>query len=256
MKRSKVKTSSTERREERRSRDRRRNSYLPVGIGITGGVALASIAFLFFKYQAEEVVTGSADSYDTAIMKKLHEFDNPTVNKVMELVTHLGSHPAIGTAAGLTSLALIRKNRNADGWTLIVSTAGAMALNSVLKAIFARQRPKELVRQIKLPKTHSFPSGHSFLSAATYPIVAHHLVQHRSTMMQIVVLSLTGTTVLSVGFSRMYLGVHFPSDVLGGFAGGLGWLGLTSLTHTLIDKVEGGRERGRKRALPPSRAKR
>jgi len=245
-------TSSAERREERRNRDRRRNSYLPVGIGITGGVALASIAFWFFKYQAEDVVTGSADSYDMAIMEVLHETDSSKMNKAMELVTHLGSHTAIATAAGLTALALFRKKRNADGWTLVVSTAGAMALNSVLKAIFARQRPKELVRQIKLPKTHSFPSGHSFLSAATYPIVVHHLVQHRSTRLQIVALSLTGTTILSVGFSRMYLGVHFPSDVLGGFAGGLGWLGLTSLTHSIIERVESGR----RRALPPSRAKR
>lgn len=238
--------------EERRRRNRRRNSFLPVGIGITGGVALASLAFWFFKHQAEEVVTGSADSYDMAIMDAIHKTDSAPMNHMMELATHLGSHTAVGTAAGLTALALLRKNRTHDAWTVIVSTAGAMALNSTLKAIFARQRPQELFRQIRLPKSHSFPSGHSLLSAATYPIVAHHLVQHRSTNLQMIVLTTTGVTILSVGFSRIYLGVHFPSDVLGGFAAGLGWLGLTSLSHTIIDRVE----ETRSRALPPPSSKR
>ena len=48
--------------------------------------------------------------------------------------------------------------------------------------------------------------------------------------------TIAGATILSVGFSRVYFGVHFPSDVLGGFAAGFGWLGLTSLSHTLSEK--------------------
>ena len=111
-----------------------------------------------------------------------------------------------------------------------------MAINTILKNIFQRQRPQELARRIKLPKSHSFPSGHSLLSAATYPIVAHHFVQHRSIGIQALVHSLAGLTILSVGFSRIYFGVHFPSDVLGGFAAGFGWLGLTSLSHTVVER--------------------
>ena len=95
-----------------------------------------------------------------------------------------------------------------------------------------------MARRIKLPKSHSFPSGHSLLSAATYPIVAHHLVEHRSIATQAVVHTLAGLTILSVGFSRVYFGVHFPSDVLGGFAAGFGWLGLTALSHTIIDRAD------------------
>ena len=94
----------------------------------------------------------------------------------------------------------------------------------------------ELARRIKLPKSHSFPSGHSLLSAATYPIVAHHLVQNRSVATQAFVHTLAGMTILLVGFSRVYFGVHFPSDVLGGFAAGFGWLGLTSLSHTVVER--------------------
>ncbi|HEX3108712.1 MAG TPA: phosphatase PAP2 family protein, partial [Thermoanaerobaculia bacterium] len=77
---------------------------------------------------------------------------------------------------------------------------------------------------------------HSLLSAATYPIVAHHLVQDASLPTQALVHTLAGLTIVSVGFSRIYFGVHFPSDVLGGFAAGFGWLGLTSLTHSTAER--------------------
>ncbi|MBV9493420.1 MAG: phosphatase PAP2 family protein [Acidobacteria bacterium] len=222
----------------RDQKSKRRQRFLPLAIGTTGGVALAGIAFWFFKEQAEVVVEGRADRYDTAIMKALHTIDNPTMHRVMEAITNLGSHAAIGTAAGVTALAMVTKGRKHDAWTVVISTGGAMAINTILKNIFRRQRPKELARQIKLPASHSFPSGHSLLSAATYPIVAHHLVQNQSLPVQATVHTLAAMTILSVGFSRIYFGVHFPSDVLGGFAAGFGWLGLTSLSHTVVERSD------------------
>ena len=74
------------------------------------------------------------------------------------------------------------------------------------------------------------------LAAATYPIVAHHLVQRQSVGVQAAVHAMAALTILTVGFSRVYFGVHFPSDVLGGFAAGFGWLGLTSLSHTIVER--------------------
>lgn len=206
---------------------------------MTGGVALASIAFWFFKQQAEHVVRGRADRYDEAIMAAVHQVDDPTMHDVMQALTQLGTHAAIGTAAGITAIALIRKGRRDDAWTIALSTGGAMIINTLLKNIFQRRRPQELARRIKLPNSHSFPSGHSLLSAATYPIVVHHLVQNSSVETQAVAHTLAGLTILGVGFSRVYFGVHFPSDVLGGFAAGFGWLGLTSLTHTLTGREPG-----------------
>ena len=62
-------------------------------------------------------------------------------------------------------------------------------------------------------------------------------MQNQSIGVQATIHTLAGLTILSVGFSRIYFGVHFPSDVLGGFAAGFGWLGLTSLSHTLVDEA-------------------
>ena len=218
------------------AKPKRRQRFLPRAIGTTGGVALAAVAFWFFKEQAENVVEGSAQRYDDAIMKAVHTIDHPSVNKALHAITQLGSHAAISTAAGITALAMLKQGRRDDAWTVVVSTGGAMAINTILKNIFQRQRPQELARRIKLPASHSFPSGHSLLSAATYPIVAHHFVQHRSVAAQGMVHTLAGLAILTVGFSRIYFGVHFPSDVLGGFAAGFGWLGLTALSHTVVDR--------------------
>ncbi|HEX9160873.1 MAG TPA: phosphatase PAP2 family protein [Thermoanaerobaculia bacterium] len=224
------------------SKPKRRQRFLPRAIGRTGGVVIAGLAFWFFKEQAEHVVAGTAEQYDTAIIKAVHTIDNASMHRAMHAITQLGTHAVIGTAAGLTALAMLREKRTAEAWTVVVSTGGAMAINTLLKNVFERKRPQELARRIKLPKSHSFPSGHSLLSAATYPIVAHHLVEKQSLPIQAAAHTAAALIILSVGFSRVYFGVHFPSDVLGGFAVGFGWLGLTSLSHTAVERGENARE--------------
>ena len=214
---------------------KRRQNFLPLAIGRSGGVVLAGLAFWFFKKQADYVVEGHADRYDEAIMETVHKVDNRVTHDVLHAATQLGTHVAIGAVAGATAIMMLRRGRKHDAWTVVVSTGGAMAINTILKNIFRRQRPQELARRIKLPRSHSFPSGHSLLSAATYPIVTHHLVERHSLPVQAAAHAAAGMIILSVGFSRVYFGVHFPSDVLGGFATGLGWLGLTSLSHTAVE---------------------
>ena len=217
---------------------KRRQHFLPLAIGRSGGVVLGALAFWFFKKQADRVVEGHADKLDISIIETVHRIDNPAMHRTMNAITQLGSHGGIAAVAGLTAVMMFRRGRKHDAWTMIVSTGGAMAINTILKNIFRRQRPIELARRIKLPKSHSFPSGHSLLSAATYPIVAHHLVERHSLPVQALAHSLAGMIVISVGFSRVYFGVHFPSDVLGGFAAGFGWLGLTSLSHTAAEAAD------------------
>ncbi|MFN2443254.1 MAG: phosphatase PAP2 family protein [Thermoanaerobaculia bacterium] len=229
----------------RASSTRKPARFLPLAIGMSGGVVLATAAFWFFKRQAENVVEGSTDHYDTNLLELIRSGQSPRIDRAMRAATALGSHTAIGGSAAFTALLMIRRRRPHDAWTVLISTGGAMILNTVLKAIFQRQRPQELHRLIKLPKSHSFPSGHSLLSAATYPIVVHHLVERLPVRIQVITLLVTAGVIGSVGYSRVYFAVHFPSDVLAGFTAGLGWLGLTSLSHTLMDRDMSARERRR-----------
>lgn len=226
------------RRKEPLRKGKRRQHFLPLAIGRSGGVLLAGLAFWFFTKQADNVVEGNADFYDQNIMEAVHRIDDPGLTRSMHAITQLGSHAGISTAAGLVALMMLRRGRKQDAWTVVISTGGAMAINTLLKNIYQRRRPQEMARRIKLPASHSFPSGHSLLSAATYPIVAHYLVERHSLATQAAVHTLAGMVILSVGFSRVYFGVHFPSDVLGGFAAGFGWLGLTSLSHTTVEATQ------------------
>ena len=205
---------------------------------------LSTVAFWFFREQATEVVAGDADQWDTRALEAIRSRSSRRLDTAMEAATHLGSHTAIGTTAFLTAFTMMKRGQRDDAWTVLFSVGGAMVLNTALKMLFRRQRPQELARQIRLPRSHSFPSGHSLLSVVTYPIAAHHLVRSRSPVVQLTTQMLAGAVIVTVGYSRVYFGVHFPSDVLGGFAAGLGWLGLTSLTHTIHQ-----RERRRRHAI-------
>ena len=215
--------------------DKKAGTFLPQMIGMSGGVVMASLAFWFFQRQADRVVAGKADALDIRILHTAQSLSSPRADEIMRVATYMGTHIAVGTGAGITALTMLKRDKPADALTVIISTGGAMAINSVLKNIFRRQRPQQLRRLIRLPKSHSFPSGHSLLAAATFPIMAHHLVYNDGLPAQLCAQAVAGVTILSVGASRVYFGVHFPSDVLAGFAAGLGWLGLTSLSHTLIE---------------------
>ena len=88
-------------------KSKRRHRFLPLAIGTSGGVVLASLAFWFFKEQADHVVEGTADPYDTAIMKAVHTIDNPTTHRLMHAITQLGSHTAITACAVSSPLKMV-----------------------------------------------------------------------------------------------------------------------------------------------------
>src|SRR5436305_14831178 len=118
-------------KKEKPAKPKRRQRFLPLAIGTTGGVALAAVAFWFFKKQAEHVVEGRADRYDEMIMEAVHTIDNPAMHHAMEAVTQLGSHFAISSAAGLTALAMLRDGTRDDAWNVLVSTGGAKAIHPI-----------------------------------------------------------------------------------------------------------------------------
>src|ERR1700719_3195827 len=108
----------------KKKRVKRRQRFLPLAIGTTGGVLLASAAFWFFKKQAEHVVEGRADRYDEVIMEAVHRIDDPKMHTLMEAFTSLGSHWSIGTAAGVTTIALLRRGRQNEALTVVISVGG------------------------------------------------------------------------------------------------------------------------------------
>ncbi|MBZ9675164.1 phosphatase PAP2 family protein [Mesorhizobium sp. ES1-1] len=169
-------------------------------------------------------------AFDTEILLAFREAGHPDspvgplwLEGVIRDITSLGSFVVLAliTTATIVYLLLIRR------WTsallVFVSIAGGQLLSSLLKLEVDRPRP-ELVSHLVTETSLSFPSGHAMLSAVTYLTLgslASRFLHGRTA--RIYVLALAVMTTLLVGASRVYLGVHWPSDVLAGWCAGFAW---------------------------------
>src|SRR5207244_443099 len=110
---------------------------------------------------------------------------------------------------------------------LIVAVGGAQLLISLFKVVFHRARPT-FTDPVTTAQGFSFPSGHSMGAMVFFGLMAYFLIRDNEKLSIRVIIGLIFVaTVLLVGFSRIYLGVHFPSDVVAGYAAGIAWLALT-----------------------------
>jgi len=118
---------------------------------------------------------------------------------------------------------LFLARKSAAAWLMIVAVLGGIALNDLLKLVFARPRP-DLVYQAVRVFTSSFPSGHAELSAIAYLTIATLLAQTQSSFkIGFYFIAVAALLTILIGVSRVYLGVHYPSDVLGGWCIGAAW---------------------------------
>ena len=138
-------------------------------------------------------------------------------------VTALGSHTVIALVLLAAGGFLLLLRKRAMALAVLAAGGGGMALNSALKALFARPRP-QLVPPLVHVGNASFPSGHALLSAAVYlsiAVLVARLVPSRH--VRLYVLAVAGALVALIGFSRVLLGVHYPTDVVAGWVVGGLW---------------------------------
>jgi undecaprenyl-diphosphatase len=149
-------------------------------------------------------------------------------------VTALGSVSVLALVVCAVGgfLVLVRRWRTLA--LVVGSTVGGALVNSLLKSLFARPRPS-VVPHLTEVMTESFPSGHAMLSAIVYLTLGAllaQLVERHWLRVYLVVVGLLLT--LLVGVTRVYLGVHYPTDVLGGWMAGLGWALLSALVARAV----------------------
>lgn len=191
---------------------------------------VASLAIWLFVVLAAEVVEGSTRQFDEWAVRSLRRANDPAQPLGPDWMAEVGRDlTALGGVAFLAMLTLsvagflgLRKMYGAMGLVL-GSTLGGLLANSLLKELFDRPRP-ELVPHLSKVYSSSFPSGHSFLSATVYLTLGALLgrfVQQRRLKAYFLLVALTLTFL--VGMSRVYMGVHYPTDVLAGWTAGLVW---------------------------------
>lgn len=169
------------------------------------------------------VVEGTTAAADRAILGWMAARRTPALNGFMVGLTALGS-PIFVAALIIVTLAILIARRDRRGVVhLIAASLGVWALESVTKGLVARARPTEVEPLVKVTG-FSYPSGHSLATAALCLTIALIVSNHlRSRAAQAALLAGASVLVLLVGLSRVYLGVHYPSDVLSGISLGASW---------------------------------
>ena len=168
----------------------------------------------------------------------------------MNAITTLGSVPFVGAVfVGVTAFLLYRRHR-AAALFLAAAIGGSVALNSTLKLIVERPRPALAWAHV-LPD-YSFPSGHSMNSLVFYLAIALIVRTIYGPRAGSIAVPLALLIAIAVGFSRIYLGYHYLSDVVGGFAAGLAWLFIVAVAFEAIPRGWAKRPWAR-RALPRGR---
>ena len=187
-----------------------------------GGLAIAGLALWLFAEIADEVLEKETEAFDTAILQTIANFHTPLLNKIMIGVTFLGEPIFLTWLSLIFGLVLLLQKRWGSLIATVITPTGAIVLNFWLKNIFSRARP-ELWEHIIDVNFYSFPSGHAMISLVIYGFIGYWLASSFKRW-RISIISFTSFLIAAIGLSRLYLGVHWPTDVIAGYAAGLVWL--------------------------------
>jgi undecaprenyl-diphosphatase len=188
------------------------------------GMLTAIIAVLFFGWLAEDVFENETISFDQSVRGFVHGFAHPALTALMRVITFCGSTVFL-IALGICIAVAFHRLRHKRALALFLLTMlGSTVLLVALKTAFHRARP-EAFFDFALPDSYSFPSGHSLSSFCFYGILAWlTTARMKNRTAKIAVWTLAALLIYLIGLSRVYLGVHYPSDVLAGYAAGLVWV--------------------------------
>jgi membrane-associated phospholipid phosphatase len=188
------------------------------------GLAVSGFLLAVFVHLARETIFyHEADFLDHVIIWVARYYANPALDKIMVVITTIGSGYAYVIFAPIIMAALVWWRRWREGLSLMICLAGASVLNYLLKHLFERARPDAF--KVISESGYSFPSGHAMVSLCFYGMIAYIWGRKMpTTARQMMLYGATAVMIMTVGFSRIYLGVHYPSDVLGGYLAGATWL--------------------------------
>ncbi len=192
-------------------------------VALAGFIGALVLLFLFAEL-SEEVFKNESASLDKNVGLWSHSFSNPALDFIFNFFTLMGGIPGITALTILTFAVLVLHKNYFSAWILALAVGGGVAINQVLKLLFHRTRP-DLWDIYGRPTTYSFPSGHATVSLCYFGILAwlgYRVLERPLARAGWLILMLLFP--LLIGLSRIYLGVHYFTDIIGGYLAAGFWL--------------------------------
>lgn len=205
-------------------RDQRASTAAVIG----SGMGFSLLLLLAFAALAAAVYAGFTQAFDERVLIWVAGHRNPALDYIMPRLTTLGAGIVLIMIVLVSATFLWLTHHRWSAYLLVAGVAGGIIFNNILKLIFARPRP-DAVEWGDQVVSLSFPSGHAMSSIIVYGSVAYLVSRLEPTRtMRTTTWIVAALLILGIGFSRTYLGVHYPTDVLGGFLAGAAWVALAA----------------------------
>lgn len=206
---------------------------LTAAIWLVVGLAVSVFVVWAFAEVTEEVIEGESRAFDRAVLLWVEANVPAWLDGPMRAVTTLGYYRVVLPllAATVTIFYLVRWRLSAV--LLVVSTAGSIVLTTVLKFVFRRARP-DIIETGYSASFYSFPSGHATVAVGFYGALTLILAYRLRGLARWAVAAAGVLIILLIGFSRLYLGVHYLTDVLAGFLAAPLWLVSVGAVYILL----------------------
>lgn len=201
------------------------NAYAVFGIFLLSGAVIAVAGTWIFSEIAERVRQGATQPFDDAVMRWIGAHQNPTVQTAMLEVTSLGTGTVVAMIVLVAGLFLWLNQHKHSAVLLVAATVGGIVLDNLLKIGFNRPRP-QVFHWGTYAVSSSFPSGHAMSSVIVYGTVAYLAARLQQRLAsRVLTMVLAAAMIALICASRLYLGVHYPSDIAAGLIIGLAWAG-------------------------------
>ena len=205
---------------------------------LAGGLAISAFVIWAFTELADIVVEGESRAFDRAVLLWIHTTFPGWLDAPMRIVTALGYYWFVLLLLVVVVSLFYQRAWKLSAILLLVSTAGSAVLTTVLKSVFQRARP-ELFDSGYHASFYSFPSGHATVAVGLYGMLTLVLAYRLRGRARWAVAVSGILVVLLIGFSRLYLGVHYPTDIVAGYLAALLWLVCVGAVYALWRSVRG-----------------
>lgn len=201
---------------------------------LTIGAAVGAFSVALFAAMAALVRAGVTQSVDESVLRWFEGRRSPLRDELMGQITTLGNGVVLWMLVLVSCVFLWQTRHHWSVYLLLIAVIGGSFLNEALKRAFGRPRPN-VVEHVDIVSSLSFPSGHAMVSLITYGSVAYLVGRLEPTpRLRRTTWAFATVIIFAIGVSRLYLGVHYPSDVIAGFIAGLAWLAFVAAGITAV----------------------